>query len=235
MKPRYGNICPSSNTVPYITRTLALPRTQLLTRYQNVSIRFIFLEIDGDDLVAQSYAFLLAGFETSATTMAFALYELALHTAIQQRLRTEITAVLEEHNQQVTYEAIQEMPYLEKVIFGECHGHCRSLQDCVQQSQTFTAFVCVTETLRKYPIVPFLDRKCNFDYELPVSSDNVKVTLPAGTGAYAPIYAIHHDPQYYPDPETFDPERFTEENIKKRHQFCYLPFGEGPRICLGEF
>jgi hypothetical protein len=83
---------------------------------------FIFLEIDGDDFVAQSYAFLLAGFETSATTMAFTLYEMALQPAIQQRLRTEIVTVLEKHNQQVTYEAIQEMPYLEKVILGECPG-----------------------------------------------------------------------------------------------------------------
>jgi cytochrome P450 family 6 len=84
---------------------------------------FIFLEIDGDDFVAQSYAFLLAGFETSATTMAFVLYEMALQPAIQQRLRTEIVTALQKHNQQVTYETIQEMPYLEKVIFGECHSY----------------------------------------------------------------------------------------------------------------
>jgi cytochrome P450 len=80
---------------------------------------FIFLEIDGDDFVAQSYAFLLAGFETSATTMAFALYELSLQPAIQQRLRAEVVTVLQKHDQQLTYEAVQEMSYLEKVIFGE--------------------------------------------------------------------------------------------------------------------
>lgn len=80
---------------------------------------FIFLEIDGDDFVAQSYAFFLAGFETSATTMSFALYELSLQPAIQQKLRTEITTVLGKHDQQLTYVAMQEMSYLEKVIFGE--------------------------------------------------------------------------------------------------------------------
>ncbi|KDQ71467.1 hypothetical protein L798_00001, partial [Zootermopsis nevadensis] len=64
------------------------------------------LEFDGDDFVAQCYAFLLAGFETSATTLAFALYELSLQPDIQHTLREEITQTLKEHDQQVTYEGI---------------------------------------------------------------------------------------------------------------------------------
>jgi hypothetical protein len=89
--------------------------------------------------------------------------------------------------------------------------------------------------LRKYPVVPFLDRVCNRDYELPASAGNGKVTLKSGVGVYIPVYGIHHDPHYYPEPEKFDPERFTEENKEKRPQFAYLPFGEGQRNCLGEY
>lgn len=57
--------------------------------------------------------------------------------------------------------------------------------------------------------------------------------IPKGMVVLIPAYAIHHDPEYFPDPEKFDPERFSIENKKTRHPFSYLPFGEGPRNCIG--
>jgi hypothetical protein len=47
--------------------------------------------------------------------------------------------------------------------------------------------------------------------------------------------ALHHDPKYYPDPEKFEPEGFSEEEKTKRHHYVYLPFGEVPRLCIGKF
>jgi len=91
-----------------------------------------------------------------------------------------------------------------------------------------------TETLRKYPVVPILDRMCCSDYELPAATGNGTITLPAGTGVYIPVLALHHDPTYFPEPETFDPDRFTEENKHSRPNYTYIPFGEGPRMCLGK-
>lgn len=45
---------------------------------------------------------------------------------------------------------------------------------------------------------------------------------------------MHYNPDYFPDPESFDPERFTEENKRDRPSCVYLPFGEGPHACIGE-
>lgn len=63
---------------------------------------------------------------------------------------------------------------------------------------------------------------------------DINVTIPAKQTILIPAYAIQRDPKIYPDPDTFDPERFTEENIKQRHPSHYLPFGDGPRNCIGK-
>ncbi|XP_067006627.2 cytochrome P450 6k1 [Anabrus simplex] len=160
------------------------------------------LVLDGDDFVAQSFIFLTAGFETSSTTMTFTLYELSLQPDIQKKLRDEIQSVLKKNDGKVTYDGVQEMVYLDMVV---------------------------SETLRKYPVLPFLDRKALQPYTLPGST----IRLDKGQAVIIPVMGIHYDPQYYPEPERYDPERFSEENKRLRPNYTYLPFGEGPRICIG--
>ncbi|XP_033348638.1 cytochrome P450 6k1-like isoform X2 [Bombus vosnesenskii] len=103
---------------------------------------------------------------------------------------------------------------------------CGSGQVCNDEDEKITEEI---ETLRKYPPAPMLSRRCEHQYQIPGS----KVELPVGMRVIIPIYGFHHDPDYYPDPATFDPERFTEENKRTRHPYTYLPFGEGPRNCIG--
>ena len=55
-----------------------------------------------------------------------------------------------------------------------------------------------------------------------------------GDALFIPIIALHRDPNYYPDPESFDPERFSDDNKHNINQLTYLPFGIGPRSCIGE-
>jgi len=69
--------------------------------------------------VAQALTFLLAGYETTGSTLTFALYELALHPEIQQILRAEILHELSKHDGKLTYDGIQDMSYLDRVVSGE--------------------------------------------------------------------------------------------------------------------
>lgn len=156
-----------------------------------------------EQIVSQALVFFLAGFDTSSTTMSFCLYELALSPDIQQKLHQEIQSILATNNQELSYECLQQMTYLNQVV---------------------------AETLRKYPILPHLLRRTTQHYRVPESD----LVLEPRTRVMIPVHSIHHDPELYPQPDRFDPDRFTPQAIQMRHPFAYLPFGNGPRGCIGE-
>ena len=86
----------------------------------------------------------------------------------------------------------------------------------------------IDETMRMYPPLVRTDRVCNKDYQY----ENIK--LETGQIWSVPIYALHHDPDIYPNPEKFDPERFSDANKKTRdNSAAFIPFGAGPRSCIG--
>ncbi|KAF5271435.1 hypothetical protein FQA39_LY18829 [Lamprigera yunnana] len=156
---------------------------------------------DNDALVGLALQYLVAGFETSGSTISYILYELCLNEAIQNRLRDEILTVLENHHS-IKLESVQEMSYLDMVI---------------------------KEGLRKYPTLAFLDRVCTKNYKIP----NSKVVVEKGIPIYISVSALHYDPKYFPNPENFDPERFSPKNKSDIIPCTYMPFGEGYRNCLG--
>ncbi|XP_013140579.1 PREDICTED: cytochrome P450 6B5-like [Papilio polytes] len=160
------------------------------------------LELTDDIIAAQSFIFYSAGYETSASTLSYMLYELAQNPHIQDKLVSEINKVLDRHNGEINYECLIDMPYFSQIF---------------------------DETLRKYPVADILLRNAQVDYPIP----GTDVTIKKGQTVVISGWGIHHDPKYYPNPDKFDPERFSPENVKNRHSCAYLPFGAGPRNCLG--
>ena len=92
---------------------------------------------------------------------------------------------------------------------------------------TFTRQV-VQEAMRLYPSLPLMSRMCVEDVEV----GDLKVTK--GTFVFIPIYAIHRHRLLWDNPDVFDPDRFSPERSAGRHRFAYLPFGAGPRVCIGQ-
>lgn len=149
------------------------------------------------EMAAESFIFYFGGFHTSASLMNFILYELALH-----------------QNHQIQTNLRQE---IDKKL-NENNGQL--LYETVTEMKYLD--MVVNEGLRKYPPINVLTRKCTKEYNVP----NTNLIIPKGTQCTIPIYSIHHDKEYYPQPEVFDPERFNNENVANRKPFTFLPFGK---------
>jgi len=104
------------------------------------------------------------------------------------------------------------------------HGRTPAVADLPQLPYTLQVF---KESLRLYPPAYVLSRQAVRDVE--VSGYRV----PAGSVVIVSPYTMHRRPDYFPDPERFDPDRFTPEAEARLPRHAYLPFGAGPRICIG--
>ncbi|XP_022128817.2 probable cytochrome P450 9f2 [Pieris rapae] len=158
------------------------------------------------ELAGQVFIFFAAGFESSASTLVMLLHEIALNNEVQEKLYQEIREFQEKHGSLV-YDRISDLKYL----------------DCV-----------LNEALRKWSVAVVADRVCTKPYELPPPRDGGKpCKLNLNDIVYTPINSLHMDPLYFPNPQVFDPERFSDENKNNIKPFTFMPFGAGPRICIG--
>ncbi|KAJ8728418.1 hypothetical protein PYW08_016803 [Mythimna loreyi] len=159
-----------------------------------------------DEITGQVFIFFAAGFNTITSVLVMSIHELALHTEIQERLYQECRQLKEDNR--FTFDSLSELKYLECVIL---------------------------ETLRKWSPGIFMDRTCVKTYELPPPREGGQpYTLKPGDIVYNMLNCLHMDPNYWPDPHKFDPERFSEENKHNITPYTFSPFGGGPRICIGQ-
>ncbi|XP_030034188.2 cytochrome P450 6B2 [Manduca sexta] len=159
------------------------------------------IEATNDLLAAQCVSFFGAGFETSATTSSFTLYELAKRPDIQEKVLEEVDTYIKKYNNKLNYNVVSELPYLD---------------------------ACIDEALRFYPVLSSLNREAMADYTFPTG-----LKVEKGMRIHIPVYHLQRDPKYFPEPEVFRPERFLGEEKLKINPHVYMPFGGGPRFCIG--
>ena len=140
--------------------------------------------------------FIVAGHETTALTLSWALYLCAFDPKVQAEAQAETRAVL--GNRVATAADLAQLPLTRRIL---------------------------DEALRLYPPAAFLARTAICEDEL-----CGRKILPGDT-VVLPIYALHRHHGLWRDPDSFDPDRFSDPKVIDR--FAYLPFGDGPRICIG--
>ncbi|GIY37100.1 cytochrome P450 4V2 [Caerostris darwini] len=159
--------------------------------------------LDEEGVKREVDTFIVAGHDTVAATIKFALYLIGHHPEVQEKIRQEIDSVFEgDADRPLSVDDLSDLKYLECVL-KECN--------------------------RIYPSVPMFGRHISEETKL------CGYSAPKGASAIVMTYFLHRDPEFFPDPEKFDPDRFLPENKNKIPECAYVPFGAGPRHCIGRW
>ncbi|CAF0828341.1 unnamed protein product [Adineta steineri] len=161
-----------------------------------------------DEVIGNTVAFMVAGYETTSTALAYATYVLAKHPDVLKKLQDEIDQLPIDNDDNTNDEKIKEYPNYDTVTH-------LSYMD-----------MFISEVLRMYPIGNFTLQRCAMENTV-VQGINIE----KGTTVYADIYSIHYDRELWgpDDPYIFLPERHKT----KRHPMAFMAFGAGPRNCVG--
>ncbi|XP_014476321.1 PREDICTED: cytochrome P450 9e2-like [Dinoponera quadriceps] len=185
-------------------------RTEDISRNDFLQLMVELERMEGDKfdigvLASHATSFIIDGYDTSSRALSFIGFQLATHPEVQQKLRKEVVSVLSKYDGVLTYEALKEMTYMDQVI---------------------------NESQRIMPMGEVLFKLCTAKCELK-GSDGLVCSVEPGMTIMVPVIALQEDPRYWDKPEIFDPERFSPDRKHNIERFTFLPFGEGPRICVG--
>ncbi|KAI6646474.1 Phylloquinone omega-hydroxylase CYP4F2 isoform X3 [Oopsacas minuta] len=156
-------------------------------------------QLSDNDIMEEMDTFLFEGHDTTSSGISWTLYLLGLHPEYQQKCRQEIRDLLQER-EFIEYDDVSNLKF---------------------------TTMCIKESMRIYPPVPFVHRLLT--EELTIG----EYTIPKGVWLILAITLCHRRPDIWEDPEKYNPYRFEEE-IPGGHPFAYVPFSGGPRNCIGQ-
>lgn len=162
-------------------------------------------KFDINVLASHAMSFFVDGYETSSGVLRYVGYQLADHPEVQEKLREEVMTVLAKYDGTITYEALREMTYMDQVI---------------------------NETQRVLPVLACMKKICTETCELK-GSDGLVCQVEPQTEIIICAQGLQEDSRYWENPEVFDPERFSLDKKNSINKYVFLPFGEGPRMCVG--
>jgi len=172
------------------------------------------------ELLDEAITLLFAGQDTSAATLSWTLHLLSLYPNIQNKVAMEVHDILQEFNcekgNRISKKMIAKMPYLDAVV---------------------------KESMRLYPVAPFVVRKIPYDLTITVvdpGNSESSVMIPRDTFTCIWIYGLHRNPKLWHRPDDFLPERWIDPSLQKlddaqtKFKGTFMPFAFGPRNCVGQ-
>ena len=173
--------------------------------------------VPSKNILDEAITLLFAGQDTSAATLSWTLHLLSLYPTVQAKLASEVRSALSGVNGETDLSIIMNKRFLSKL----------SYLDAV-----------IKESMRLYPVAPFIVRRLTENLTLRETSDT-SVTLPKNSLACIWIYALHRNPLFWHHPDDFLPERWLEENGDAHKDVgithgAYMPFALGLRNCVGQ-
>ncbi|XP_005406121.1 PREDICTED: cytochrome P450 4F22 [Chinchilla lanigera] len=160
-------------------------------------------ELSDEDIRAEADTFMFEGHDTTSSGLSWALFNLAKYPEYQEKCREEIQEIMKGRElEELEWDDLTQLPF---------------------------TTMCIKESLRQFPPVTLVTRRCTEDIKLPDGR-----VIPKGIICMVNIYGTHYNPTVWPDSKVYNPYRFDPLNPQQRSPLAYVPFSAGPRNCIGQ-
>ncbi|XP_007489762.1 ultra-long-chain fatty acid omega-hydroxylase isoform X1 [Monodelphis domestica] len=160
-------------------------------------------QLSDEDIRAEADTFMFEGHDTTSSGLSWVLFNLARYPEYQDKCREEIQEIMKgRETDEIEWDDLAQMPFIT---------------------------MCIKESLRLFPPVTLISRRCTEDIKMPDGR-----VIPKGIICLVSIYGTHYNPSVWPDSKVFNPYRFDPENSQQRSPLAFIPFSAGPRNCIGQ-